>query len=69
MQKEGIPASPGIAIGRVFLLAEEDMQISREIIKNNEVEAETARFLEAVEQTRIEIDEIKEMTPLQKGLR
>jgi phosphotransferase system enzyme I (PtsI) len=51
---EGIAASPGIAIGKVFLLEEEDFCFIRKEIPKSFREAERKRFEEAIEKTRSE---------------
>jgi len=59
MQK-GIPASPGIVIGKVFLLSREAIQIKRTEIKEAGVSEELGRLDEALEKTRSELSEIRE---------
>ncbi|MDR2644821.1 MAG: phosphoenolpyruvate--protein phosphotransferase [Endomicrobium sp.] len=51
---EGIAASPGIAIGKVFLLEEEDFCFIRKEIPKSFREAERKRFDDAIEKTRSE---------------
>ncbi|MDR2818908.1 MAG: phosphoenolpyruvate--protein phosphotransferase, partial [Endomicrobium sp.] len=51
---EGIAASPGIAIGKVFLLEEEDFCFIRKEIPKSFREAERKRFEDAIEKTRSE---------------
>jgi phosphotransferase system enzyme I (PtsI) len=58
----GIGASPGIAIGRAFLLDRGKLKPRQEKISSDQVEAEIARFHEAVEGARKELEEIKEKT-------
>ncbi|MEA3328266.1 MAG: phosphoenolpyruvate--protein phosphotransferase [Candidatus Omnitrophota bacterium] len=52
---KGIGASPGIVIGKVFLLDSEDIAIPRRRIKEEEVSKEIARFEEAMAQARFEV--------------
>ncbi len=52
---KGIAASPGVAIGKAFLLDSEDMVISKKIIKESMIPREIARFEEALTKTRAEI--------------
>jgi phosphotransferase system enzyme I (PtsI) len=59
MQK-GIPASPGIVIGKVFLLSREAIQIKRTEIKEDSISEELGRLDEALEKTRSELSEIRE---------
>jgi len=56
----GIQASPGIVIGKAFLLDSEEFTIPKRSIKEPEIPAEIARFEEALIQTRTEILKIQE---------
>lgn len=64
MRKEislsGIPASPGIAMGEVFLLDKEEIEIKKQRLEKHEVKKEIERFKNALERTRKEIQVIKE---------
>ncbi|MEA1964883.1 MAG: phosphoenolpyruvate--protein phosphotransferase [Candidatus Aerophobetes bacterium] len=55
----GVPASPGIAIGKVYILEKEDFCILEYKIKEEEVEKEIERFREAVAQSRKQMKKIK----------
>ena len=57
---EGIAASPGIAIGRAYVLEKEKFSILEYQIKKEEVEKEVERFKEAVRQSKKELEKIKE---------
>ncbi|MEA3485654.1 MAG: phosphoenolpyruvate--protein phosphotransferase [Candidatus Aerophobetes bacterium] len=57
---EGIAASPGIAIGKAYVLEKERFSILEYQIKEEEVEKEVKRFKEAVGQSKKELEEIKE---------
>lgn len=57
---KGIAASPGIAIGKVFLLDSEDVAIPKKAIKESMIPHEITRFEDALTQTRAEILNIKE---------
>jgi len=57
---EGIAASPGIAIGRAYVLEKEKFSILEYQIKKEEVEKEIERFKEAVRQSKRELEKIKE---------
>jgi len=57
---EGIPASPGIAIGPAFLYGKEDFVIYRRKIKDFDIPKEIARFEEALINTRKELTELKD---------
>lgn len=56
---EGIPASPGIAIGTAFLFGREDFVIYRRRISEKAVPNEIARFEEALIRTRQELKELQ----------
>ncbi len=56
----GTPASPGVVIGKVFLLNRESIEVSEEKIPQNEVPREILRFKEALNDTKEEILKIKE---------
>lgn len=64
MKKEislsGIPASPGIAKGEVFLLDKEEIEIKKQRLEKYQVKKEKERFKNALEKTRKEIQVIKE---------
>ncbi len=57
---KGIAASPGIAIGRVYILEKEDFCILEYKINKEEVEREIKRFREAVKESKKQLKEIKE---------
>ena len=52
---KGIGVSPGIVIGRAFLLDSEDIAIPRRRLKEEEVPKEIAKFEEAMTQARSEV--------------
>ncbi len=52
---KGIPASPGLAVGTVFLLDSEEPTVVKRQISTEDLPAEIARFEEALIQTRKEI--------------
>ena len=56
---KGIPASPGVAIGRAFLLDSEDVAIPKQAIAPSAIPQEIVRFEEALAQTRKEIEGIQ----------
>lgn len=56
----GIPASPGIIIGKAFLLDSEELTVPKRKIKPAEVSDEIARFEEALIETRTDILKIQE---------
>jgi len=55
MMLKGIPASPGIIIGKAFLLDSEEFTIPKRIISDDQIAGEIARFEEALIQTRADI--------------
>ncbi len=57
---EGIPASPGIAIGPAFLYGKEDFVIYRRKIKDADIPREIARFEDALINTRKELTDLKD---------
>jgi len=52
---KGIPAAPGITIGKAYPLYAEEVLIPRRTIKERVVEGEVIRFKEALTKTRLEI--------------
>jgi len=51
----GVPASPGVVIGKVFLLNRESIEVTEERIPDNEVSKEILRFKKAINDTREEL--------------
>lgn len=51
----GIAASAGVAIGKVFVLEEDDFVLIEKEIPKNKIKDEIARFKEATEKTRLEL--------------
>jgi phosphotransferase system enzyme I (PtsI) len=56
----GIPASPGVVIGKAFLLDSEELTVPKRKIKAAQVADEIARFEDALIQTRADILKIQE---------
>ncbi|KPL02859.1 MAG: hypothetical protein AMJ90_04700 [candidate division Zixibacteria bacterium SM23_73_2] len=56
----GIPASPGITMGEVFLLDKEEIGIKKRRLEKTEVEKEIQRFENALQRTNEELQVIKE---------
>ena len=52
MNLKGIPASPGIAIGKAYLVDQDELTIPRNEISDAELPAEIARFESIVEMAR-----------------
>lgn len=55
----GIPVSPGVAIGKVFLFDSEEDVVSKHKINKEDIPREIARFEDALIETRKEIQEIQ----------
>jgi phosphoenolpyruvate-protein phosphotransferase (PTS system enzyme I) len=64
---KGIGVSPGIAIGKVFLLDSERYYIPERKIAPQEVEAEIARFTEAINKTKTQLAELKDKVERELG--
>ena len=65
---KGIPASPGIISGKVFLFGREQYAIPRRSIKDEQISGEIKRFKEALLKTKEEIVEIKKRISEDMGL-
>ena len=53
----GIAASSGVAIGKVFVLEEDDFLVIKREIPNSQIKQEIARLKNAMEKTKIELEE------------
>lgn len=67
MSLKGIPASPGIVIGRAFLFDTRRFIIPTKKIKESDIPKEIARFEEALIKTRSEIFEIQKKITKEMG--
>src|SRR6266581_2388940 len=56
----GVPASPGIGIGKAFVIKEEALPYVFRALSKDEVKKEIQRFRHAVAKTRTEIDQTRE---------
>jgi len=56
----GVPASPGVAIGKAFLLNRETVEVKEEKIEEKEVPKEILKFKKALDETKRELFKIKE---------
>jgi phosphotransferase system enzyme I (PtsI) len=56
----GVPASPGVAIGKAFLLNREAVEVKEEKIEEKEVPKEILKFKKALDETKRELFKIKE---------
>ncbi len=66
---KGIPASPGIALGKAFILNSETFSVSKKEISEKDLPREIARFEEALIRTRQEILGIQERISEQLGIK
>ncbi len=57
---QGIGASPGIIIGRAYLIERSKVRLPQKQITPDQVEGEIGRFLKAIEMSRDQLAEIKE---------
>ena len=64
---KGIPASPGITIGKVFLFGREQYVIPRRTIRDDLILSEIKRFKDSLIQTKNEILEIKKRISEEMG--
>lgn len=64
---KGVPVSPGIAIGKVFVLEKEIQNVYRRSILANKVKSEIARFRKAVANTRKDIIEVEKRIQKELG--
>jgi phosphotransferase system enzyme I (PtsI) len=65
---KGIGVSPGIVIGKAFLLNREDISVPRRQISEEEVPGEIARFEEAITQARSEVLGIQKKISTEVGV-
>lgn len=63
----GVPASPGIAIGRVHIFELEELQVRERNLDPGEAEAEVRRFEKALASTRREIEDVKNTIKVELG--
>ena len=64
---KGIPASPGITIGKAYLLDSEEISVAKRHIKGQDVPREIKRFKDALTKTKHEILKIKENISKEMG--
>jgi len=64
---KGIGVSPGIAIGRAVIIERREASVFRVPIREEDVEKEVNRFLEALEKTRDELAELKQKVSRSMG--
>jgi phosphotransferase system enzyme I (PtsI) len=51
----GVPASAGVAIGKVFILEDDDFISVKKEVPAGKIHEETQRFKDAIEKTRLEL--------------
>jgi phosphotransferase system enzyme I (PtsI) len=56
----GIPASPGVATAPAFIFREEELSVPSYVVAPENLDAEWARFLEAVEKAKGEVSEVRD---------
>ena len=64
---KGVPASPGVAIGRAFVLSVDSPTIRHDRIRSEDIDAELARFAGAVEVSTAELHRAVEIARTEKG--
>ena len=64
---KGIPASPGIVIGKAYLLDSQEIRVTKRRIKAAEIPGEINRFKEALARTKEEIIKIKDKISKEMG--
>ena len=64
----GIPASPGLVMGRAFQVASREITVVEEDIPDSRVQAEEQLFRRAVTRTSKEISQIKEISETRTGV-
>jgi phosphotransferase system enzyme I (PtsI) len=65
--RRGIPVSPGIAIGEVFLLEAEGVRIHEHFISEHEVKKEVARLEKAMDQSLEELEKLSKKVSSRAG--
>src|SRR3954452_17195740 len=64
---KGIGVSPGIAIGRAVIIERREAAIYRVPIRDDEVPSEVKRFLEALEKTQTQLQDLKQRVKRSMG--
>jgi phosphotransferase system enzyme I (PtsI) len=64
----GVAASPGIAVGKVYILELEELHIKEKTLTPEEVGPELARFKAALATTRAEIEQVKDTIRQELGI-
>ncbi|MBN2097627.1 MAG: phosphoenolpyruvate--protein phosphotransferase [Candidatus Omnitrophica bacterium] len=66
---KGIPAAPGLAIGKAFVLGSEELEVEKRKISETLIPKEITRFEEALIKTREEILDIQKKITKEMGIR
>jgi len=66
---KGIPAAPGLVVGKAFCLGSEDLKVEKRRIPESRIPKEIARFEEALIKTRTEILDIQKKITKEMGIR
>jgi len=66
---KGIPAAPGLAIGKAFCLGSEELKVEKRCITESKIPKEIARFEDALIKTRTEILDIQKKITKEMGTR
>ncbi len=64
---QGVAASPGYAIGKAVVFDREDVPVRKGFVSEDQVESEVARFIEAVEQAKADIQDLQERMSSEVG--
>lgn len=64
---QGIPVSPGVSIGRVFILDDVRRRVARRVISSSAVDAEKHRIDDALEASRLELESLHAVAEEQLG--
>jgi len=68
IELSGIPASPGVAVARIFIFATEDSSsVPVRPIEASELAAEWARFLAAVDKARADVTSLRDKARIEAG--
>lgn len=64
----GIPASPGIAIGKIHLLSGGVIKIQEKLLKDHEIEPEIQKFQQAVDKAKAELQKLQQRATQKLGV-
>ena len=64
---KGIPVSPGIVIGRIFVLGEAETHVPHREIADHEIDSELERFAVALQQATADLVALRDRTEQQLG--